>query len=424
MKAFRFFTMIVTFRASVLLGAILTVVLVRGAEPEARPGERLTPWRPGNLEIHQIATGRGNAALIIGPDGTSILIDAGASNSPAVSSSGLRPNATRRPGEWIGRYALRHLAATGRVELDYLVATHLHPDHVGDVGTDTPPGPGGTYVLSGVADVAALLPVRTLIDRGFPDYDYPSPPAAPFAANYRAYVNWRRAAGGRCERLRAGASDQIVLRRAGAEYPGFLVRNIAVNGSVWTGEGDTARSAVPDLAQLARADYPDENMCSIALRISYRTFDFYTGGDLTASTAEGTQPWRDVETPAARVTGAVDVAVANHHAYFDAVGSEAVRALRPRVWVVPAWHVTHPGIAQLERMLSERLYAGPRDVFITDLTEAAALLNQRFLPRVASTSGHVVVRVDPGGARYRVFVTGNQDEADTIMAVYGPYDSR
>jgi beta-lactamase superfamily II metal-dependent hydrolase len=386
--------------------------------------DNLPPWTPGTLDIHQIATGLGNSTLIICPDGTSIMIDAGASNYRPGLCSPPRPDGSRRPGEWIGRYALRQLRATGRVELDYFVATHLHPDHVGDVGNDTPAAPAGTFVLSGITDVAAILPIRKLIDRGFPNYAYPAPFAAPFANNYRAYVAWRRAQGEACEQLRAGAADQIELRHERAGYPGFTVRNLAANGSVWTGEGDTAQSAVPTLEQLARKDSPDENMCSIALRFSYGKFDFYTGGDLACSTADDTQSWRDVETPVARATGPVEVAVANHHGYFDAVGPEAVRALQPRAWIVPAWHVTHPGIAQLERMLSERLYPGPRDVFITDLTEASALLNQRFLPRVGSISGHVVVRVEPGGENFRIFITENGDEADMIKASFGPYSSR
>src|ERR1044072_2776377 len=41
------------------------------------PGQPLPPWTPGTLDIHQINTGRGNAALLIFPDGTSMLLDAG-----------------------------------------------------------------------------------------------------------------------------------------------------------------------------------------------------------------------------------------------------------------------------------------------------------------------------------------------------------
>jgi len=42
---------------------------------ETKP--RFPPWTQGHLDIHQISTGRGNAALVILPDGTTLLVDAG-----------------------------------------------------------------------------------------------------------------------------------------------------------------------------------------------------------------------------------------------------------------------------------------------------------------------------------------------------------
>lgn len=387
----------------------------------AEVGAPLPPWQRGFLDIHQIATGRGNAALIVCPDGTSIMIDAGAASGGPDVSCPPRPDASRRPGEWIARYASRHLHATGRAGLDYLVVTHLHPDHLGDATPESPKSARGDYVRTGVTDVAELLPIGIVIDRGFPDYAYPKPWPARFALNYFAFIAARRKAGAANERVRVGAADQIRLRQAAEAFPTFAVRTIAANGVVWTGHGDATSSAVPALKDLATADYPDENLCSIALRLSYGKFDFYTGGDLHCDTADGTQPWRDLETPVALATGPVEVAVTNHHAYFDAIGAESVRALQPRVWVVPAWHLTHLAMAGLERMLSERLYPGPRDVLATDLMPATKLLNERFIKKVASLAGHVVVRVSPGGDEFRVYVTGNDDEKDTVKLILGPY---
>jgi Predicted hydrolase (metallo-beta-lactamase superfamily) len=403
------------------LAAILFVASVRAAD-----GSALPPWTPGTLDIHQIATGRGNAALIIGPDGTSVMIDAGASNGGPDVTTPPRPDGTRRPGEWAGRYARRHLRAAGRAEprIDYFVSSHLHPDHVGDIGPDTPQAEDGDFVLTGITDVAAVLPIGAVIDRGYPDYSYPKPFPAGFAQNYRAYIAWRRKKGLACERIRVGAGDQIRLRHAPEAYPGFVVRAIAADGVVWSGSGDATDTAVPPLEELEPADYPDENMCSIALKVSYGRFDYFTGGDLACSTRFGQQPWRDVETPAARATGPVEVAVANHHGYFDAVGEEAVRALRPRAWVVPVWHLTHLNIGVLERMLSPQLYPGPRDVFATDLMPATVLMNQRFRAGMSSFSGHVVVRVAPGGEEFRIYVTDNTDENDTVTAEFGPYRCR
>jgi hypothetical protein len=33
----------------------------------------MTPWKEGYLDIHQISTGRGNAAFMILPDGTTMV---------------------------------------------------------------------------------------------------------------------------------------------------------------------------------------------------------------------------------------------------------------------------------------------------------------------------------------------------------------
>jgi beta-lactamase superfamily II metal-dependent hydrolase len=91
-------------------------------------------WKPGTLDIHHINTGRGNSSLMVCPDGTSILIDAGAVNSPLIFMNAARPNDSLRAGQWIARYVQRHLRAAGPSELDYLVATHQHGDHMGEMG--------------------------------------------------------------------------------------------------------------------------------------------------------------------------------------------------------------------------------------------------------------------------------------------------
>ena len=40
----------------------------------AQTGTPLPAWTPGTLDIHQISTGLGNAALFILPDGTTMLV--------------------------------------------------------------------------------------------------------------------------------------------------------------------------------------------------------------------------------------------------------------------------------------------------------------------------------------------------------------
>lgn len=409
-----------------LLGAALvapTAAAFRKEDATDAEGMTLTPWRRGQLDIHHISTGRGDATLVVAPDGTTLLIDAGAIYTGGPFNLDLKPNGSKRPGEWIARYVERRLRAAGSSELDYMVVTHIHPDHIGDVDPSLPRARDGDYRLTGVSDLAAQLPIGVVLDRGAPDYAGVDIRTAPFAQNYIEFIQARLAAGGRVERLRAGAGDQIHLAKNASAFPGFSFRNIAVNGAVWTGRGNQARQVIPSSGALKPADVPDENAYSAAFRLSYGEFSYFTAGDLTSNTLDGELPWRDVESPAAEVAGPVDVAVAAHHGLFDSTGADVVRALRPRVWLIDIWHVSHPSITTLERLFSQRLYSGPRDVFATGLSPANSLVNERLTRRLSSSAGHVIVRVAPGGGSYRVVVTDNADESDRVVRVFGPYES-
>ena len=108
---------------------------------------------------------------------------------------------------------------------------------------------------------------------------------------------------------------------------------------------------------------------------------------------------------------------------FDATGADVVRALRPRAWIIQGWHAAHPSPDALERMLSQRLYAGARDVFSTGLSPANVLAHKWLTDRLVAQNGHVVVRVAPGGGRYRIVVTDNSDETDKVLSSWGPWSA-
>lgn len=385
--------------------------------------QRLKPWQRGYLDIHHINTGRGNSALMICPDGTSVLIDAGAAHSPLPLMNPARPNDSLRAGQWIARYVQRQLRSTGADSLNYAVLTHLHPDHVGQVTAESPQSPHGSYRLTGISDVAETVPIRRMIDRGFPHYDYPAPPQDPSATNYIAFAQAQARQGVPVERLRAGAVNQIRLVHAPMEHPAFAVRGLAVNGEIWTGTGTSTRQQFPPLATLQPSEYPSENMTCIALRVDYGRFRYYTGGDLTGSTRYGEEPWRDIETPVSQVAGPVHAATVNHHGYFDAAGPDFVRALQARVWVLQAWHASHPDMAVLAHLFSPELYPGPRDIFSAGLHPAAALTNARFVSQCRSTEGHVLIRVHPDGETYEVIVIDAREESNRVMACFGPYEA-
>ncbi len=382
---------------------VLTAILIAGLASATRGqiGATFPAWTPGTLDIHQINTGRGNAAFLMLPDGTTMLIDAGDGGNLPPRGTPPRPDASRPPAEWIERY----VRAMGASTIDYGLLTHFHNDHIG-----------------ALADVAARIPIVLMIDRAAPDYAYPAPDHAEFSrVDFLAYRGAIASGRTKAERLRPGHDDQIVLKRDPAKYPGFRVRNIAANGEVWTGTGTATRRHFPALDTVPRADWPTENMSSLAIKVSYGRFDYYSGGDMPGTPRPGFPSWHDLETSVARAVGPVEAAVVNHHGNRDSTNATFVSALRPRLWIIPVWSSDHPGHDVLDRIYSTRLYPGPRDVFATNMIDANRIVIGPLLDRLASAQGHIVIRVAPGGDSYQVMILDDTLETYRVTSAFGPF---
>ena len=130
-----------------------------------------------------------------------------------------------------------------------------------------------------------------------------------------------------------------------------------------------------------------------------------------------------METPVAKVVGPVDAAILDHHGYLDAMNDFFVATLSARVWTISVWDSHHPTLGVWERLQSERLYPGPRDVFATDVHPDARLAIKD-IDRMASDHGHIVLRVSPGGDDYRVTIVEDTSESHRVTKVFGPYPSR
>jgi hypothetical protein len=394
------------------------VSVVTCAQEPVQPADQLGPWTVGTLEIHQISTGRGNSALFILPDGTTLLVDAGAAGDGLQIDP--HPDRSRAPGAWIARYIGRHIPAGAR-GLDYALITHFHADHVGQINPSSPLSADGAYRLSGITEVDASWPIRCLIDRGWPDYAYPVPFKDQTMANYRKFLETRTRAGMRVERFQPGALNQIRLLKDASRYPGFEIRNIIGNGRVWTGEGESSRPVFPPLESLAVEDYPNENMCSLGIRLRYGRFGYFSGGDLPGTPDPGFPAWHAPESAAAAAIGPVTVQVVNMHGSMGEESEGFLKALRSTVLIVPAWLPSHPAPDVLKRVINSRLPPTPRYVFVTDLRDAARIVIGQRANQLAGPPGHVVVRVDSDGEHYRVFVLDNRDERDRVLAVKGPF---
>ncbi len=387
-------------------------------------GEPLPPWTEGTLDIHQISTGKGNSAFFILPDGTSMLVDAGALGSRTIRHVEPSPDDSRTPGEWIARYIKRVHPLHDAAVIDYALLTHFHGDHMGEVSETSKMSGSGNYRLSGITEVAEYIPIREILDRGWPDYDFPSPLESPTMDNYRKFLRWQKEQAGLViQKFRPGRNDQITLQKHPENYPGFEVRNVVANGEIWTGVGNNTRQAFPPLEEVPREDYPSENPCSAGFRLSYGQFDYFSGGDITGFPAPGGPSWHDIETPVARAIGQVEAAVLNHHGYIDSQNEFYVSALRPQAWILSVWDSAHPTSAVYARLCSTRLYPGPRDIFATSMHEANKVVISG-LENITSDQGHVLIRVAPEGKVFHVIIISNSDEGMEVMAVHGPYQAR
>ena len=251
-------------------------------------------WSPGYLDIHHINTGRGDAAFFIFPDGTTMLFDAGARDTTMVDRWAplkivpARPDDSRSPGAWIARY-IRQVTPPGRnVQVDYAVISHFHSDHYGGVTGNEPVSREGGYKLTGITEVGDLIPIHRIIDRGYPDYDYPVDLRKAYGqssetlSNYQAFIEYHKVNNGlKPASLAAGRNDQIRLVLDPEEYPSFSVRNVKVNGMIWTGKGSgTFEYFQPEELLDENGKFKENPLC-LALTISYGDFDYFTGGDLT-----------------------------------------------------------------------------------------------------------------------------------------------
>jgi beta-lactamase superfamily II metal-dependent hydrolase len=428
--------------------ALWTVLLMASTSIVAaqKPGKALPNWVEGYLDIHHINTGHGDAAFYIFPDGTTMLLDAGEMDPTAERTNSARnarphPNGTKRAHEWIVDYIKRFHPVPSIPVIDYAVITHFHDDHFGSYYRTAKKSFKGDYYLSGITGVGDHLMFKKILDRGYPDYDYPvalqsdsvrkammeNPERADYykaMINYWKFLEFHKSQNGLiAERFTAGSNQQIVLKRKPDQFKNFRVQNIKANGDIWTGTGTETLEYFPPLA--SKIYVPGENQLSVALRIDYGDFRFYTGGDCPGIADLGAPKWNDVETPMSMAIGEVDVAVMDHHGNRDAHNEFNIKILKPRVWIQQTWSSDHPGHEVLRRVTSTYLYPGPRDLFATNILEANKNVIGPALERsYKSMDGHILVRVIDEGKKYYVIILNDENEKNEILSVHGPYDTK
>lgn len=391
---------------------------------------------PGELDIHHISTNRGNATLVVMPDGTTLLVDVGDFNGKRFAAEAApleigeqKPNAGLRPGQFISNYLHQFSSAKERRFLDYLVVTHFHGDHYGEIRASSPKSRLGDYYLSGVTDVAEALPIWKIIDRSFPEYDLTGPKNDFRTATLKNYAKFIQTAPAThlesAERIDTGSKSQIRMRNRPGDYPGFEIRNVYANGEIWTGPQSQTRSLFNPQTQTDSSGSILENPLSIALKISYGNFDYFTGGDIPGFVGPDIRSTVDVESAIDGVVGEVDALSLNHHGNRDAGNPDFLAALHPRVVVQQGWASDQPGQELVHRLVSQSVWKGERDIFSTFVARSTrATIGSAIEKNFRSFEGHVVIRVSKGGSSYRVFVLDDETVHPFVRSTYGPYESR
>ncbi len=257
------------------------------------------------MEVYFIDVEGGQATLIVSPSGQSMVIDTGWAGF------------NNRDADRIAAAA----AKSGIKQIDYLLITHYHADHVG-----------------GVPQLAAKLPIKNFIDHG-PNFEAGKKPADDL---FNAYTAIRD----KGNHLLAKPGDRIPIK-------GLSVEILTADGNVLTKALPEAGQPNPYCASTQpKPEDKSENSRSTGSLIAYGKFRLLDLGDLT---------W-DKELalvcPNNRI-GTVDVYLTTHHGLNQSNSPALVDAVHPRVAIMnngatkggnpEAWQIVHdlPGLEGL-----------------------------------------------------------------------------
>ena len=310
--------------------AIAVLLLLMGAGGFAFVRWGLPWWKSlpprasgAQLQVHVLDVGpvEGDSILIISPSGKSVLIDAGDKGKGKVVLEALK------------RYKVEHL--------DYFIATHPHPDHIGGADEVISVVKVGTVIDNGV-DLSTPAPAQITTGKGTKSKPKPTPAPAKKAKTktvtgfFDEYRNAIEQSGAQYEKAQPGKKYDLgggaILTILGPSEPLFTKDQMKAGGN-------------------------DTNANSIMLRVDYGDFSMLFMGDAEAQT-ETRILTKDLELNA-------KVLKVAHHGSKYATSEDFLKRVKPEAAIISdgGWNrYGHPAQVVLDHLKS----IGAR-VYRTDL---------------------------------------------------------
>lgn len=413
------------------LVSLMTVTPAVAVVPNAAPCSTGGTWRQGELNVYWFDVDQGDAQLIVGPTGKTLLVDLG---ETAWNSKGVSTNATAVAAQ------IRAICGTGSspVHIDYVMNSHLHLDHIGYARnpTDTEALGNGIYqLLTPTATGGLGFTVGQLIDRdggtwtdangnGTCDIGTSAAPAPEVAwhnvgttsQTARRWLCWLYGPASQTDRaaidgkvltltnsgawptldLGGGASAAIVMANA---------KGVMQADGTTPVSGDHSTDATP----------PSENDYSTGVRVTFGGYAYATAGDSDGEYAKSANgyTYNDVEATLISKMGKVETLRANHHGSGHSSANRYVTGLDPQMSVISCGvnSYGHPANRVLDafRGIAADIYMMNNPCDTTDTTGAAIDYSGTF-----NKSGTVHLATTGGGAGYsvdydtgtRTYVTG------------------
>ena len=289
---------------------------------------RTRPPKPtGELQVHVLDVGpiEGDSILIISPTGKSVLIDAGDAGKGKVILDALK------------RYNIG--------KLDYFIATHPHPDHIG-----------------GASDLLKAIKVQTVLDSGIPPPDF----EASTAPQQNAKGKPKSQSAKPPAKPRAGKT-QLPTTKTYTEFLDAVKQNGAQLVHVAPGQryelGDgvvltvLAPISPPFTKDQMRGGGNVPNANSVVLRLDYGHFSMLLPGDAEAQTEQ--------RLLSANANVAARILKIAHHGSKYATSAEFLRQVKPEAAIISVSEYNPYG--QPAQVVLDRFKAAGVKLYRTDL---------------------------------------------------------